>query len=138
MPDVFVPLDTTSNSSYYTDVLRKNVLNDFTLTYTDNHRNELKSKYADINSFREGFNIDDKIFSDFLAMADKAGVKKDSSGLKTSESLIRLQLKALVARNIWDTSAYVQIINSINHALLKAVEAIQDNTFEKLKITSSK
>ena len=136
MPDVFVPLDTSSNSQFYTDLLRKNVLNDFTITYTDIHRSELKNKYPDVTAFRAGFNIDDKIMNDFLAAADKAGVKKDSVGLKTSESLLRLQLKALVARNLWDTGAYMQVINDINHALQKAIEAIQDKTFEKLKIAS--
>ncbi len=136
MPDVFVPLDTSSNSQYYSDLLRRNVLNDFTITFTDNNRNELKNKYPDVTSFREGFNLDDNIMNDFFVAAEKAGVKKDSLGLKTSESIIRLQLKALVARNLWNTSAYMQVINEINHALQKAIETIQDKTFEKMKIAS--
>ena len=136
MPDVFVPLDTSSNSQYYSDLLRKNVLNDFTITFTDNNRNELKNKYPDVTSFREGFNLDDNIMNDFFVAAEKAGVKKDSLGLKTSESIIRLQLKALVARNLWNTSAYMQVINEINHALQKAIETIQDKTIEKMKIAS--
>ena len=136
MPDVFVPLDTTSNSQFYTDLLRKNVLNDFTITYTDNHRKDLKGKYADVSAFRTGFTIDDQIMNDFLSAADKAGVKKDSLGLKTSGSLIRLQVKALIARNLWDTNAYMFVINDINNALQKAIEAINDKTFEKMKIAS--
>ncbi len=136
MPDVFVPLDTSSNSQFYTDLLRKNVLNDFTITFTDRHRKELKSKYDDVTSFRSGFNIDDSIMKDFLEAGEKAGVKIDSIGLKTSNSQLRLQIKALIARNLWDTSAYMQVINDINHALQKAIEVIQDKTFEKMKIAS--
>ncbi len=136
MPDVFVPLDTTSNSQFYTDLLRKNVLNDFTLSYVDNHRNELRSRYPNIESFKSGFVLDDKMWNDFLALGEKAGVKKDTAGINISGKIIKLQLKALIARNMWDTSAYMQVINDVNYALQKAIEAIKDNTFERLKIAA--
>ena len=55
MPDIFVPLDTTENSTYFTDIRRKNVLGDFTLSYTDNHRNELLKKYPNIEVFKKDF-----------------------------------------------------------------------------------
>lgn len=134
MPDIFVPLDTTTNSQYYTDLLRKNVLNDFALTYVDNNRNKLKSNYADVNAFKNGFILDEKFMNDFFKAGEKAGVTKDSAGWATSGAMIRIHLKAIVARNLWDTSAYMQVINDVNHALQKAIEAIQNNTFEKLKI----
>jgi carboxyl-terminal processing protease len=136
MPDVFVPLDTNMNSQYYSDILRKSVLNDFTLTYTDNNRAQLKAKYADIAAFRSGFVIDEKFFNDFLMEAEKQGVKKDSAGLRASEQLMRIQLKALIARNLWDTDAYFEVINDLNNSLQKAIDAIHDNTFDKMKITS--
>jgi carboxyl-terminal processing protease len=136
MPDVFVPLDTSSNSQFYTDLLRKNVLNDFTLSYVDNNRNELKGKYQDVTAFKNGFVLDDKLWNDFLAAGEKAGVKKDTAGISTSGKIIKLQLKALIARNLWDTSAYMQVINDVNSALQKAIEAIRDNTFERLKIAA--
>lgn len=134
MPDVFVPLDTTMGSTYYSNLLRKGVLNDFTLTYTDNNRNQLKTMYPDIRQFKEKFSLDQKFMGDFFAFAEKQGVAKDSAGLASSEALIKLQLKALVARNLWDTDAYFEVINDINNALQKAVEAIQNNTFERLKL----
>jgi carboxyl-terminal processing protease len=136
MPDLFVPLDTSMNTQYYSDLLRKNVLNDFTISYADNHRNELKGKYADVFAFKSGFDIDDKLMNEILAAAEKAGVKMDQAQFKTSEKLIRLVVKAQIARNLWDTNAYFVIINDINNALNKAVQAIQDNTFEKLKIAN--
>lgn len=139
MPDLFVPLDTTQTSQLYTDLLRKNVLNDFTITYTDSRRSELLKNFPDINAFRSGFNVDEKLMNEFLSSADKAGVKKDSAGIgmKASGELIRLQLKALIARNLWDTAAYFQVINEINNAMNKAIQAISDNTFEKFKIASA-
>lgn len=134
MPDIFVPLDTSSNSTYYSDMLRKNVFNDFTLSFTDNNRNTLKEKYADVESFRKNFILTDELFNDFIAAGEKAGVKKDSAGLASSATMMRLQVKALIARNLWDTDAYFRVINDVNYAMNKAVEAIQTNAFEKYKI----
>ena len=137
MPDIFVPLDTSLSSIYYSDLLRKNVINDFSLTYTDNNRNQLKTSYADVPSFKSGFSITDKIMEDFLRAADKAGVKKDDKGYKISERLIKSHLKALIARNLWDSSAYFEVINDLNNALTKAVQSIKSDTFEKMKLTTN-
>lgn len=134
MPDVFVPLDTSRSSSFYSDLLRKNVFNDFSLTYVDNNRTMLRSQYSDAFAFNKGFQVSDELFQQFLDAAYKAGVKEDSVGLKTSGDMIRLQLKSLIARNLWDTEAYFVVINRLNQPLQSAIQAIQDNTFDKLKI----
>ncbi|MBK6445348.1 MAG: S41 family peptidase [Bacteroidetes bacterium] len=134
MPDVFVPLDTTMGSTYYSNLLRKGALNDFTLTYTDNNRAQLKANYPTIQVFTEKFKIEQKFMDDFIAFGEKQGVPMDTAGYKNSGPLIRLQLKALLARNLWDTDAYFEVINDINGALQKAIEAIQNNTFEKMKL----
>lgn len=134
MPDLFVPLDTSSNSTYYSDMLRKGVFNDFTLSYTDNNRTMLKEKYPDVEAFRKNFVMTDALFDEFIAAGEKAGVKKDTTGLGYSEKMMRLQVKALIARNLWDTDAFFRVINDVNYAMNKAIEAIQTNAFEKYKI----
>lgn len=44
-----------------------------------------------------------------------------------SKPLIKLQIKALIARNLWGMNEYYQIINDKNDALQKAVEIIENN-----------
>ena len=134
MPDVFVPLDTTFSSKFYGELLRKNVLGDFTLTYADNNRNQLKKDYPDITSFQKSFKVSEKMWNDFMSQAEKEGVKRDTAGIATSGNFIRLQIKALIARDLWNSDSYFEIINDVNSALHKAMDAIQDNTFEKMKI----
>lgn len=136
MPDVFVPLDTTDNSQYHTDLIRKNVLGDFSLNYADNHRAELMAKYPDINAFKKNFALTDEILEEFIKAGEKAELKRDTAGLAVSGKLLRTQLKALIARNLWDSDAYFEVINDVNTSLQKAINAINDNTFEKLKIAS--
>jgi carboxyl-terminal processing protease len=138
MPDIFVPLDTSKNSTFYSDLLRKNVFNDFSLTYADNNRNRLKQQYADAAAFKSGFAMTDELMNDFLEAAKKAGVKEDSVGYKTSGEVIRMQLKALIARNLWDLEAYFVVINEMNQPLQRAIAAIRDKTFETMKLGTDK
>lgn len=134
MPDVFVPFDTSYNSKFYSDLVRKGAINEFALTYTDNNRNSLKSKYPDVKAFKAGFVVDDAMMDKFYAFAAKKGVEKDSAGIQTSGKLIVLQLKALMARDMWNSSAYYEIINEVNNTYNKAIESLQDNTFDRMKI----
>lgn len=135
MPDVFVPRDTSIFSTYYSDLQRKGILNEFALTYVDNNRSRLKSEYADITSFKNNFNTDQKFMDEFFAFAEKKGVKKDEEGWQISSILIQTLLKSIVARDLWNADAYYQVFNDqLNPIFKKAVESIQNNTFDKLKI----
>ncbi|MBL7923168.1 MAG: S41 family peptidase [Bacteroidia bacterium] len=137
MPDVFVPLDTSLSSRYYDELRRNGVLNDFTLTYVDENRAALQAQYKDVYSFKRGFQVTDDFVQKFVSYAEKKSVKKDEAGFKTSEKLIRTQLKALIARDLWNTNAYYVIINDINVFYTKALESLENNTFEKMKIAGN-
>jgi hypothetical protein len=41
-------------------------------------------------------------------------VKKDTAATEKSEYLIRNSMKALIARNLWDTDAFFEIANDLN------------------------
>ena len=134
MPDIFVPLDTSMNSRYHTDLIRKSVLYDFSLNYTDDNRASLKKQYPDIAAFRSKFVMTEKLMDDLIAYGEKKGVPKDSAGLATSFELIKIQATALIARDLWNTDAYWQVINDINPFYTKALEALKNDTFDKYKI----
>jgi carboxyl-terminal processing protease len=57
----------------------------------------------------------------------------DRKQFQQSKSLIQLQIKALIARDLWNTSEYYQVFNSENEALKKAIEIIE-NTNEYYKL----
>ena len=42
MPDIFVAQDTTGYSKYYSDVVRKSLVNKFSFRFVDNHRKEFQ------------------------------------------------------------------------------------------------
>ena len=137
LPDIFVPLDTSMNSTYYDDLRRKGILNDFALTYTDENRKTLAKDYADVFAFKKNFDMNEQFMQSFMDFAAKKEVKKDDAGYKRSEKVIKTQLKALMARDMWNTNAYYVIINDINNFYKKAVESMDNNTFERMKIADN-
>jgi len=137
MPDLFVPLDTTEFSTFFSDLRRQNAFNDFLLSYVDNNRSDLKKNYPTLEDFKTKFVVTDKFMNDFLANAEKLKVKKDSVGLKLSYELIKLNIKAVIAQNIWNVEGAIEVYNDRNFALKKAIEALNDNTFEKMKIAGN-
>ena len=134
MPDIFVPLDTAFASVYFGKINRKGIMNEFTLDYMDKHRADLKSKYTDVKAFKKSFDAEKEILGEFIAYAEKNDIERDEEGIKTSKILILIRLKALIARNLWDTSAFFEVANDLNDALNKAIETLNDNTFKKEKL----
>lgn len=127
MPDVFIPIDSTRFSDYYTDLVRKRVFNDFTISYLDDHRNELLEKYPDLETFKKQFMIDDAVYAQFLEKARNEGVKRsDEDEYYYPDEKIKIQIKALIARNLWDTNAYFRVINVLDDELDTAIELLQD------------
>lgn len=137
MPDIFVGLDTSMTSKYYDELRRNGILNDFTLTYTDNNRSSLLKKYPDVYAFSKTFEPDAAFMKTFTDYAEKKTVKFDQAGYNTSQELLKTQLKALIARDLWNSNAYYVIINKINPFLNKALQTLDDNTFDKMKIAGN-
>ena len=127
MPDIFMPVDTSYSTKLYTDLVRKGVLNRFTIEYVMGNRNEILSQYADFDTFNKGFNVSESMLEDFKKFAEKEGVTWNDEQFERSEPLIKLQLKALIARNEWNMENYYQVVMQEDKAVKKAMEILNDN-----------
>ena len=149
MPDVFIPLDTTKYTDYHRWLVARGVMNKTSVQYIESHREELKSLYPTFEAFKENYAVSD----DFIALLFENGKKERQSNNKEevedleietelkpqagekglsdeeqmvkSKELIKLQLKALIARDIWDTNEYYRIIDEENESLKRAIEILQ-------------
>ncbi|MGD2033428.1 MAG: S41 family peptidase [Bacteroidales bacterium] len=126
MPDIFVPLDTTSYSDYYSSLIRDGILNRFVLEYVDNNRMGMLDNYSDFRFFKENFLVTEKILGELSEFAEKEGLNYDETGFELSKSKIALTVKAYIARDLWSTSEFYQIINQDNNNLSKAVEVLDN------------
>lgn len=131
MPDVFVPLDTTINYLYFNRLAAKNVIGEYIVNYVDRNREQLKKKFPKFEKFKEEFVITDAMLDDIVAAGEKAGVKKDEKALKMLAPTMILQLKALIARDLWDMNEMHQIMNEEDPILKKGWATLKDGTYDK-------
>lgn len=129
-PDVFVPLDTTINSELYGQLIRKGTLNNFVLSYVDRNRNELMEQYPNFDVYDKNFKVNDVVLDELWKAAEPDSIKPDETGLKASGELIRFQIKALIARGLYDQADYFKVINNENDAFVKAVEVLKKGNFK--------
>ena len=131
MPDIFVPLDTSVASAHYGHMVRRGVMNIFALSYVDAHRKELLQAYSTIEAFSKHFEINEEIEEQFKQAGEREGVIRDEEGYEKARPLMHLRLKALMARDLWNTSAYYQVINPgnpLNRSFQEAVQVLQEDT----------
>ena len=123
MPDYYVPLDTMKYTRFHRELSARSFIINASLRYVDQHRKELKKKYPTFVKFKEQFEIPQSVTDDIIAEAEKQKIKpKDDGELQKTLPYLRLQLKALVARDLWETSQYFAIMNETNDIVCRALE----------------
>ena len=131
MPDVFVPLDTSSNSSLLSDLIRKGTENQFALAYVDSRRATLLQQYPTPDIFLQQFEADDSVLSDLFQMAAKDSIIRVDSLFKISEKAIRIRVKALIGRNLHDNYVFWKTMNPMNPVYARALEMMQSANFDR-------
>lgn len=127
MPDVFVPLDTTKYTSYYRRLTAKGLISQFAIHYVDKYRDVLKTKFSDVDMFVNGFVVDSDMIDSLVSSAKDEGVVPEDNDVANSSDLLALVIKALIANDIWGTSAYFQIVNTDNDIYKEALSIINDD-----------
>jgi carboxyl-terminal processing protease len=101
MPDVFVSLDTSHNTKYMAELYNSNIIREFALNYTTDHKKELeKMSFAD---FRKKFVVTDALLQNVISMATRANIPYNDRDFQRSKAFISNQIKALIARTAWRT-----------------------------------
>lgn len=133
IPDVFVPLDTTGTSDYFSQLLRNGIFSGFTLNYVNDNRASLQDKYPTFDKYNESFKVD-KVVKDLIKYGEKEGVEFDEENYKKAEEAILTRLKANIAQNLYDRTKFYQVINDLNTELQVAIDILQTgNEFDEIK-----
>ena len=136
MPDVFVALDTTETSSYFSTLVQGGHLNNFAFNYVNSNRAALKVKYPNIISFKSNFSCDESFMDAFFTFVKQEDPKLlfDEKEYATSERLIKLRLKAILAQDLWGTNEMFQIYNDTNEILQEAIRVLQEKKYNQYKL----
>ena len=125
MPDFFVPLDTTQYTSFHRQLAAKGVIINTSLKFIDKNRKQLSKQYETFEAFRAGFEVPQEMIDEVVAEAEKEKVKpKDEKELQQTLPMLRTQLKALIARDLWDMNEYFAVINEQNHIVQRALQIL--------------
>lgn len=122
MPDIYVPVDTSGYTKYYSDIISKGVSYDFCFEYSDRNRNALLQKYKTYKAFGQDINQADKILGEFIDYAAKHGIAKNEAEIRRSRLWLINRLQSLIARNLWKNEGFYYIVNKDDaymHAALK-------------------
>ncbi len=150
MPDVYVPLDTTYYTRLHRELAAKGCINTSILKWLNINQKRLHKEY-DTNAFRkeharlledksvnneryrEGFKrfcnefeVPQTLMDILFAKAKEENIEYTDSMLQATLPFLRLQIKALVARDLFSSSEYYEILNPINEIYKNGLEAIRD------------
>ena len=122
MPDCFVP---TRYAKCYRELSAKSIIINANLKNMDKNRKKLAKTYRDFEKFKKEYEVPQELIDEIFAEGEKQDIrpKDDEERQKTIEN-IRLIVKGLVARDLWDMSEYFAIIYENDDVVKKAVELL--------------
>ncbi|WP_319590452.1 S41 family peptidase [uncultured Draconibacterium sp.] len=126
MPDIFVPMDTSSHYAYLNNLRRKRVTYNFVLDYVDVHREELLKRYSSFDKFNEKFAITEEDVDQVVTKGIEEGIEKDEVSLVFLEDSLKRELKALIARDVYSRNDMYKVLNEEDDAILKALDVIEN------------
>ena len=127
MPDVFIPVDTSRYTDYHRSVVAAGLVNRIAMNYLDRHRAELNKKYPKFAQYKQNFNVTDDMMQELVTLAKDDKIEFNEEQYNRSRPLIMLQIKALIARDLYDMAEYFQVINDDNESFQEALRLINDD-----------
>lgn len=125
-PDIAVPYRTDSLFVYTNKLSSAGYTYDFSFNYANAHRAELKKRYPDAESFTKGFVFDDALFEDFVRYSESKGLERHAESLAKYGDDVRLTLKALIGRNLYDDAGFYPTYLQRDNDFLEALRVYEN------------
>ncbi len=120
MPDVFIPLDT---NSYHYDIAkanRKDLVRSFAFDYANQNRTKLEA--LTLENFIQFFEIESHSWDALTKQCKDANVELNmAQWTMKDKKIISTQLKAFIARNIWNDTGFYPVIHQIDETFQAAI-----------------
>lgn len=127
LPDYQVPIDTTFNTYFLTNVVSNGLIGKFAYEYLDQNRKSITS-IPSLKVYADAYQINETAYNQFVSFVVKNGLTPPTNQEnERSSKFIKLQIKALVARQIWRDQGYYAVIQKEDRALQLAIKKIGEN-----------
>ncbi len=120
IPDVFVAVDTGSNPRYLNRLFTSNAIGEYTLNYYQKQKTELEK--MDYKDYRKNFEVSDEMLQELVATAKGVDVPFNEGEFNGGKELIKIHLKAQIARRVWDNKGFYPIFNQTNEVFMEALK----------------
>ncbi len=120
-PDVFVPIDTSYSSVYFTSVRQK--IPQFISRWMES-QNRMNLSAA-LPEFARSYTVTDEILEALVAYAEKQDIKRNPTELAKCRTELKLQLKARLAKTLFGDEGLYKVLNDDDPAVEKAVQVLK-------------
>lgn len=127
MPDIFIGFDSLRYNELNASLIRKGVYNGYVNEYMDDKRRYLKKNFSELDLFINKFNLSEDEFDNFIAKATEEEIDIEDEQLNLNVDFIKLQIKALIARNLFDTGSYYKVLWPEDRVINKALEVLKED-----------
>ena len=155
MPDVYVPLDTTYYTRLHRELAAKGCINNTILKWLNTNQKRLLKEYdtsafrkerarlledKSVNSeryrggflrFKNEYEVPQEMMDYLWEKAKEEHIEYTDSMRQATLPFLRLQLKALVARDLFSSSEFYEIINPISEIYRHGLDGIKDEELFK-------
>lgn len=127
MADHFVPLDTAKLSPNHRTLIARGIVNKFVMEYFRENQKHLQKQYTTFEEFNEGFEVTDKMIDQLYAKAAADSIKLDSTDVLYNNVLLKMQCKANIASDLYETGAFARIMNKNNKIFCAGLDIITND-----------
>lgn len=126
MPDIFVPIDTMYNSTFFKQINQYGLLNYYAGLYFEKNLKQLRKKYPDFNAFNKSYEMTEDEWNSLSELAfSMHKIKGSAEDIAKSKDFIKLQFKAFLARDLFDDGDYHQVLNTLDTMVITAEKLIK-------------
>ncbi|PDP73399.1 S41 family peptidase [Porphyromonas gingivalis] len=125
MPDLFIPTDTALFNKLHRELLNKGVFNRAVLKYVDAHRQKLRQRFPDRQSYAT-FSVPEELTESLKAFAEAEKITWSTELFAEAEELIKCQLHAYIARDILGENDFFYFFNRMDKEYIKALDLLND------------
>ncbi|HSV75505.1 MAG TPA: S41 family peptidase [Bacteroidales bacterium] len=130
-PDVIIPIESGEQFLFFNQAVNQGLINRFAFQYADQNRSTLQ-QFETPSEFVSRFNLSTALYRNFLRFARTEGLEVPQRVNPVSEELIRLNLKALIGRNIFGMEAFFPVIHQKDNVFLKGLEILNSDRYNAL------
>lgn len=126
-PDVVLPYKTDSLFVYQNQISNSGCFYEFSFAYTNRHRAALKKDYPSAEAFTRRFEVSEALFAEFLVYTEKKGIKQDKASIAKYAHQMKLTLKALIGRDLYDDQAFYPTYLQKDDDFVEALKILNKN-----------